>query len=126
MENLNSLLSPTRRRGRSNSPRPTRSSPLSGSAIPTTTSNSLKRNSEYQEHDRYIPLRSASNLQEAFERGSRFLDGNCASMTESNSISIPNNLLMNNLLRASLLGEPLSDMKATDAALLTGLHFACC
>ena len=125
MENLNSLLSPTRRRERSNSPRPTRSSPLSGSAIPTTTSNSLKRNSEYQEHDRYIPLRSASNLQEAFERGSRFLDGSGASMTES-SISIPNNLLMNNLLRASLLGESLSDMKATDAALLTGLHFACC
>ena len=120
MENPSSLLSPTRVRSSSTAPRPTtsRSSPVSGAVLTTVTSDSLRRNIEYPEHDRFIPIRSASNLQEAFERGSL---GGALSESSMGTNQNSNQNLMNNLLRASLLGEPLSGMKTTDAALSIGL-----
>ena len=128
MDNLSSLLSPTRARSSSSSsPRPTISSPIPSSAIPTATSDSSRRNNEYpeQQYDRFIPIRSASNLQEAFERGSlggAFADGmgNNQNLMSNNNSQGNNQSLMNNLLRASLLGESSSGMKTTDAALSTG------
>ena len=92
---LDSISSPTRR---------------SASSTPTSGSSSLRSSAEFYqgECDRFIPSRSASNLEDAFER----MDNYDPLESQSADGSHNNQNLMNNLLRSELLGEPMVALKA--------------
>ena len=102
---LDSISSPTRR---------------STSSTPTSGTSSLRSSNEFYqgECDRFIPSRSASNLEDAFERMDSYdpLENQSADGTHSNQN------LMNNLLRSELLGEPMMALKADISNATNGIN----
>jgi hypothetical protein len=116
-------LSPSHRPRRTTSPiRSIASSPMntpnklgrrvSHGATPPSSSKLRTSNESYSEFDRFIPSRTASNLEDAFER----MESNSPRVKQENQgvmdCMLNNQNLLNNLIRSELLGEPLQPVKA--------------
>lgn len=89
---------------------------------PTTPSSSKLRtsNESYSECDRFIPSRTASNLEDAFER----MESNSPRAKQENQGVMDcmhnNQNMLNNLIRSELLGEPLQPVKADVSVSIPG------